>query len=87
MGFFPSLKGLERLDLSGTRGWETRDEIGFLHGLGTHLPLDYRGESLTRKQLLARYLEAAMHKCEWGDVDRDTVTRVARNLLAKDTAR
>ena len=84
MGFFPSLKDLERPDLSGTRGWETRDEVGFLHGLGTHRPLDYRRESLTRPQLLVRYLEAARHRVDWGDMDRDTVVQVARNLLAKE---
>ena len=87
MGFFPSPKGLARLDLSGARGWETRDEVGFLHGLGTHRPLDYRRESLTRPQLLVRYIEAARHRVDWGEMDRDTVVQVARNLLAKDTPR
>ena len=85
MGFFPSPKGLERLDLSGTRGWETRDEVGFLHGLGTHRPLDYRRESLTRPQLLVRYIEAARHRVDWGDMDRDTVVKVARRLLNEET--
>jgi hypothetical protein len=87
MGFFPSPKGLARLDLSGTYGWDTRDEVGFLHGLGTHRPLDYRREPLTRKQLLAPYLEAARHRVDWGDMDRDTVVQVARNLLTKEASR
>jgi hypothetical protein len=34
--------------------------------------------------LLVRYLEAARHRVDWGDIDRDTVVQVARNLLAKE---
>jgi len=74
----------ERLNRADAGRWERRDEVGFLHGLGTHRPLDYRRESLGRARLLVRYIEAARHRVDWGDMDRDTVLQVARNLLAKE---
>ena len=77
-------RAFDMLNRSDAGNWETRDEVGFLYGLGTHRPLDYRRELLTRPQLLVCYIEAAQHRAVWGEVDRDTVVKVARNLLAKE---
>ena len=84
MRFGMTTRAFDLLNRSDAGNWETRDEVGFLHGLGTHRPLDYRRRSLTRPQLLVRYIEAARHRVDWGEMDRDTVVQVARNLLAKE---
>ena len=85
MRFGMTTRAFDLLNRSDAGNWETRDEVGFLHGLGTHRPLDYRRELLTRPQLLVRYIEAAQERAVWGEVDRDTVIQVARNLLNKET--
>lgn len=47
--------------------WATREEIGFLKGLGTHKE---RPNHRTRRELLIQYRELMKQRLYWGSVDR-----------------
>jgi len=62
----------------------TQDEIDFIKNLGTCRQTDqpYR---LSRVHLLKKYLNRCAWRDEWGQIDKDIVTRFAEFELAELT--
>jgi hypothetical protein len=80
-------RAYRRLRDTGTLGqWTTRDEVGFIFGLGDHQRLSAIGRvklvTSTREDLLRRYLQASNNRVMWGDIDRTTCLTVAAALIA-----
>jgi hypothetical protein len=79
-----SSKRLDRLNRSDATDWSTRDEVGFLHGLGQHRDPEHRRETRTRRELLQLYLDSVGQRTEWGDIEKVEVVKVAEELLARE---
>ena len=65
-----------------TNAHSTQDEIDFIKKLGTCRNDD---QPLNRIKLLKKYLARCAWRDEWGQIDKDIVTRFAEHELAKLT--
>lgn len=61
--------------------WSTADEVDFVNHLGTGLWSAAR--VAPRDVLLARYLDAAAHRTDWGAMDRFRVLQAVRAMLGE----
>ena len=56
--------------------WTTENEISYLSGIGT-----WGKVALSRKEILQGYIDSALRRDNWDEVDRDTVRSYARDML------
>ncbi len=59
----------------GMSGWGTKNEINFLTKIGT-----FGKQHKDPKPLLAKYIEAAEERHNWGKIDSEEVIRTARAM-------
>jgi len=62
----------------------TQDEISNIKGLGSFHNTVAGKLPVSRKKLLKGYLEAAKFRSDWGDIDKKTVLRFARQELKRE---
>jgi len=56
--------------------WTTENEISYLSGIGTWGKVAH-----SRKEILQGYIDSALRRDDWGEVDRDTVRSYALEML------
>ena len=63
--------------------WNTKSELNFIHHLGTgkYAVNNMRVKQTSRKEMLKRYLKAALVRDEWGDIDKDVVITTVQLAL------
>lgn len=88
MGFMKDwTSALNRVNAQGIDDtWATRDEVGFILGLGSHCEGAHSSlrewRIRDRKTLLRQYIRAANNRVEWGAVDKEACVTMAATLLA-----
>jgi len=58
-------------------GWTTENEISYLQNIGGWFAVITH----SRKEILQGYIDSALRRDDWGEVDRDTVRSYALEML------
>ena len=60
-------------------GWTTENEISYLSGIGT-----WGKVALSRKEILQGYIDSALRRDDWGEVDGNKVIMYAKQMLLEE---
>ena len=59
--------------------WTTENEISYLSGIGT-----WGKVALSRKEILQGYIDSALRRDDWGEVDGNKVIMYAKQMLLEE---
>jgi len=66
------------------KGWATQNELQFLNNIGSHATQSVRVQARSKKELLESYIRAARGRKVWGAVNKKTVIKRAKEMLAAE---